>query len=133
MSNISLTPSTIYATATGGTASSSDYFIIPSEGGTTQINGKTFYEITWTQDDKSKAGNNDKVGNASGGGIALVTDKITETTDEYFFIELYKSKADAENGKVYKATPVYIKDVVNNHEYSVTKHATTDAVIEGRT
>ena len=49
ISNPSPTPSTIYATATGGTASSSDYFIISSEGGTTQINGKTFYEITWTQ------------------------------------------------------------------------------------
>ena len=40
-----------------------------------KINGKTFYEITWTQDDKT-AGNNDKVGNAAGGGMALVTDKI---------------------------------------------------------
>ena len=131
MSNPSLTPSTIYATATGGTASSSDYFIIPSEGGTIQINGKTFYEITWTDTDKANNLPN-KIGNASGGGIALVADKITESTDEYFYIELYKSKADAENGKVYKSTPVYIKDVVNNYTYTVTEHSSSDAVVEGQ-
>ena len=84
MTNDSLTPSTIYATATGGTASSSDYFIIPSEGGTTQINGKTFYEITWTADDKT-AGKKDKVGNADGGGIALVADKINESARTRIF------------------------------------------------
>ena len=45
---------------------------------------------------------------------------------------MYKSKADAENGKVYKSAPVYIKDVVNNYTYTVTEHSSSDAVAEGQ-
>ena len=50
---------------------------------------------------------------------------------EYFNIELYTSKADAENGKVYKSTPVYIENVSNNYNYTVTEHSSSDAVTEG--
>ena len=123
--NPAKTASTIYLAGVNGTASTTDYFVDPTQSvsgvSTVTIENKEFLQIDWD-------GSTDTIT----GKIQLVTDKIEEKTDEYFYVELYKSKADAVAGKEDKEAKIYIKDVTNNYTYSIADQKETDAVEEGK-